>query len=386
MLRMIITLVLAMACCQPARCQTLKLLVWNVQNDGSFSSTIRDELQELHGEYEFDLVGLSEVDSDNVLRYRDALTDASGSPFEASVSQTGGGGGDFLVILHNAGKLTRLDTIELAEFADHKMNFKNSPGQFRFRSPFVAQFRHNTSRIEFLFLVNHLIRGSSDNPQRDSQVKGLNAWASAQSLPVIMGGDLNLDVDVNSRQGNSSADVIFADASPWKWLEPVRLIDTNWADDPDQPGQQDRFPDSILDFVFTATQASSWPASSQIIVREGDFPDGESRSDHRPLLATFGLPGSAAPPAASALATATRGRRSVQHRSATESTSSKKPKRMSAEAHVRAAIVRLDARISRLNSQLASASPAQIEELRRLLEAKLQLLGALEILAFSTLP
>ena len=46
---------------------------------------------------------------------------------------------------------------------------------------------------------------------------------------------------------------------------------------------------SVLDFVFIANMPASWEASSEIIVRSGDFPDNRSTSDHRQVAATFSL-------------------------------------------------------------------------------------------------
>ena len=72
----------------------------------------------------------------------------------------------------------------------------------------------------------------------------------------------------------------------WQWLKPDPLVDSNWADDRDNPGK-DRYPDSILDFVFVANGAKNWRGEADVIVREGDFPDSDKTSDHRPIIATF---------------------------------------------------------------------------------------------------
>ena len=69
-------------------------------------------------------------------------------------------------------------------------------------------------------------------------------------------------------------------------LKPDPLVDSNWADDRDRPGQ-DRYPGSILDFVFVANEAKKWKGESDVIVRPGDFPDTDKTSDHRPIIATF---------------------------------------------------------------------------------------------------
>jgi hypothetical protein len=45
----------------------------------------------------------------------------------------------------------------------------------------------------------------------------------------------------------------------------------------------DRYPDSMLDFSFVAGAAKNWKAECRAIVRDGDFPDDDKTSDHRPV-------------------------------------------------------------------------------------------------------
>ena len=66
------------------------------------------------------------------------------------------------------------------------------------------------------------------------------------------------------------------------------MIDSNWYD-PEGDGE-DNYPGSILDFAFVSGPAIEWPAESNVIVREGDFPDDEKTSDHRPLELLIQLP------------------------------------------------------------------------------------------------
>ena len=67
----------------------------------------------------------------------------------------------------------------------------------------------------------------------------------------------------------------------WKWVKPVEWIDTNWADRNDDG--VDDYPGSLLDFVFVANGATEWKTTRCVIVRDGDFPDDEAMSDHRPV-------------------------------------------------------------------------------------------------------
>ena len=59
------------------------------------------------------------------------------------------------------------------------------------------------------------------------------------------------------------------------------LADTNWSD-PDDDGK-DNYPDSMLDFAFVAGPAKDWNPVCRAIVRDGDFPDDDTTSDHRPI-------------------------------------------------------------------------------------------------------
>ena len=79
----------------------------------------------------------------------------------------------------------------------------------------------------------------------------------------------------------------------WKWLRPEKLIDSNWADINSRlPLDQrtDRYPDSILDFIFVAGSAKQWQAKSWVVVRPGDFPDLDETSDHRQVAAVVEFP------------------------------------------------------------------------------------------------
>jgi hypothetical protein len=71
----------------------------------------------------------------------------------------------------------------------------------------------------------------------------------------------------------------FVKDGAWKWIKPVEMIDTNWSDD----NGKDRYPNSLLDFNFVAGGAKDWKAECRVIVRDGDFPDDDMTSDHRPV-------------------------------------------------------------------------------------------------------
>ena len=90
----------------------------------------------------------------------------------------------------------------------------------------------------------------------------------------------NFDFDFKTRRGNAAFDEHMLDYR-WRWVQPTPLVDTNWADH-DGDGKDD-YPDSCLDFAFVGAGAYNRHAKSRVIVREGDFPDDETTSDHRPV-------------------------------------------------------------------------------------------------------
>ena len=49
----------------------------------------------------------------------------------------------------------------------------------------------------------------------------------------------------------------------------------------------------MLDFVFVAEAARDWDATCSVTVREDDFPDDETTSDHRPVSCVIDVPHSA---------------------------------------------------------------------------------------------
>jgi hypothetical protein len=108
-------------------------------------------------------------------------------------------------------------------------------------------------------------------------------------LPVIAVGDYNFDWNVQT--GEKDHDLgydLLTDGGAFDWVRPDSLVATqcsvNFSGLPDC-----RF-DSVLDFVFVSGQSRHWPATSEISVQPGDFPDDSLTSDHRPVTATFQIP------------------------------------------------------------------------------------------------
>lgn len=258
--------------------EPLRLLAWNVESGGNDPAVIAKQLhEELSG---YHIYGLSEVDATNATTYRKA----AGDNFASVLSVTGNR--DRLLLLYDKDRLELVESHELEAHDGVRMNDVN----FRHRSPLVGYFKTRETNEEFVVVLVHLARGNAE--LRTQQAKGLRLWCADQKLPVFGIGDFNFDFDFPTQKGNEAYDEFLSDGT-WTWVRPAPHIDTNWSDR-DEDGKDD-YPDSCLVFVFVGKQASSWGAWSRVIVRNGDFPDDDQTSDHRPveLIAEPSLPNGA---------------------------------------------------------------------------------------------
>ena len=175
-----------------------------------------------------------------------------------------------MMVIYNKQALKYVRKFELDD-----INYKS-----RYRSPLVVHFKDMLTGKELLVMVNHLARGSAET--RQIQAEKLVKWARDETMPIVALGDYNFDYDFKTRKGNESFRLFMKD-NVFEWVEPVELIDTNWYDNPEQPDGKDDYPGSMLDFGFVAGSAKDWTTSCKVIVRDGDFPDNEKTSDHRPF-------------------------------------------------------------------------------------------------------
>lgn len=241
-----------------------RLLSWNVESEGADSGVIADELTALNANDHYDVFTLTEVLPGDFGRFRNAL----GKHYKYAYSKSGNN--DRLEILYNEDKFELVRHFEIKE-----INILN-----RYRAPLVVHLKDRSSETEFLVMVNHLARGKAEI--RQQQATQLVQWARDQTLPVFALGDYNFDFVFETRKGNRGFENMLRD-NIWRWIEPAELIDTNWYDNPRDPDGKDDYPGSILDFAFVAGPAKDWTSVCNVIVREGDFPDDEKTSDHRPF-------------------------------------------------------------------------------------------------------
>ena len=255
---------------QSSSAGTISILAWNVESGGNDPEVIAEQLAELP---EYDVYCLSEVSPTNFGRYTHAL-----SPGVTTVpGETGRG--DRLQIILDGERLELLQTKELHEYRGYELNNGTH------RSPLYVRLKDRRTGTEFIVMVNHLARSNAD--LRTQQAIGMREWARDQNVGVIAIGDFNMDYDFRTEDGNEAFVEILRD-NVWKWVKPTELIDTNWSDS-DGDGR-DNYLDSILDFAFVAGPAKNWNPESRVVIREGDFPDDERTSDHRPIELAVSLP------------------------------------------------------------------------------------------------
>lgn len=247
----------------PSISGTISILAWNVESGGSDPAVIAEQLKELKG---YDVVCLSEVDPDAF----DVYANAVGVNFTAINGNTGRD--DRLQIIFNKERFDLLETKELMEYRAFTLNNGTH------RSPLYVRLQDKVTGTQFIVMTNHLARGNAE--LRKEQAIGLREWARDQNVAVINIGDFNLDFDFRTDRGNDAFPEMIRDQI-FTWVWPADLIDTNWADR-DKDGVDD-YPHSMLDFAFVAGPAKEWSPVCRVIVREGDFPDDESTSDHRPI-------------------------------------------------------------------------------------------------------
>ena len=241
-----------------------RFLSWNVESEGADSDVFASQLAELNPNDHYDVFALTEVMPADLKKFRLAL----GKHYEYAYSKSGRN--DRLELLYNEDKFELVRQFEINE-----INILN-----RYRAPLVVNLKHRKTGVEFLVMVNHLARGKAEI--REEQATKLVEWARDQTLPVFALGDYNYDYVFSTRKGNPGFVNMMKD-NIWRWIEPTELIDTNWYDNPESPDGQDDYPGSMLDFAFVAGPAKDWKSTCNIIVRDGDFPDDEKTSDHRPF-------------------------------------------------------------------------------------------------------
>lgn len=243
----------------------VEFLSWNLESEGSDPAVIGQQLAKMK---RYDIYALSEV-----LPAASEILEASvGANYTSVISDSGYN--DRLAILYDQTVFEEIKHFEIQE-----INF-----QRRYRAPLVVHLKHKIAGVEFLVMNNHLARGKAT--VRQEQAIQLVQWARTQLMPVVALGDYNFDYVFKTKKGNPAFANMLKD-DVWQWVRPEEWIDTNWYDNPKNPDGKDDYPGSMLDFAFASGPAKIWKKRCRVIVRDGDFPDNESTSDHRPFELTI---------------------------------------------------------------------------------------------------
>ena len=293
--------ILIVAALGSASAEDFRILSWNVESNRpnqppvSDAATIATQIKEMAqiDATRFSILVLSEVEPSTFDAFKSAAADGLGRTVDFVTSASGGfGDADSLMVAVDTTRFEIRDSIELHRYAGIIGNFNNDtaasePGALRARSPLAVKLADKATSSSFWLIANHLARGEAD--LRTEQAKMLRKWAEDSKEPVIAAGDFNFDFDFATQKGNAAYDAMI-DGNVWTWLKPDPLIDSNWSDDRRITDRRvDRYPDSILDFVFVANGAKGWHGKSSVVVRPGDFPDSDKTSDHRPMITSFSV-------------------------------------------------------------------------------------------------
>ena len=243
----------------------VEFLSWNLESEGSDPTVIGQQLADMK---RYDIYAFSEV----LPTASQILESSLGKKYISIVSESGFK--DRLAIFYDQTKFEEIKRFEIQE-----INFK-----YRYRAPLVVQLKHTATAVEFLVMNNHLARGKA--PVRQEQATQLVQWARTQLMPVVALGDYNFDYVFETNKGNTAFSNMLKD-NVWQWVKPEEWVDTNWYDDPSDPDGKDDYPGSMLDFAFVSGPAKVWEKRCRVIVRDGDFPDNELTSDHRPFELTI---------------------------------------------------------------------------------------------------
>ena len=252
---------------------TVNIIGWNVESGGNDPDVIAVQIANL----DCDILALNEVNEGSIVTYDYAFQLGSNCLGRSKFIKTESGRGDKLAIFFDDSRFEMTHNVEMNRYGDYTLNDGNH------RSPLFVVLKDRQTGFEFIVMTNHLARRSLS--LRQSQAAGLREWARDSNMPIIAIGDFNFDYSFKTSQGNDSF-IEFMRDGVWKWVAPNPLIDTQWSDH----NGEDRYPDSLLDFVFVANGAKELGCRCNVIVTPGDFPDSDQTSDHRPVKLTFQLP------------------------------------------------------------------------------------------------
>lgn len=253
-----------------AHADPLSVMSWNVESGGADPATIAREFSKLP---RADVFLLQEVAPADIGRYAAAIREVHSEHYKYYLGSLGET--DRLAILIDEEKYRVREFTELLSFGEFTLD------DWKHRPPLVTKLERKSDGMELLIVNVHLAEENAS--LHVEQAKGLRAWASAQSLPVILAGVCKFDYEPETGQGNDSYDA-FVEGNALRLLEPLTWIDTNLKDrDGDSPNDT---ANTYLDFAAIALKNDTLRGDCRILLRENDFPETEATSDHRPIYVT----------------------------------------------------------------------------------------------------
>lgn len=251
--------------------EDLVVLTWNVESRGSSATVVATQLA-THARGA-SIVALQEVEEQDAPLYRAAL----GQGWESVVGTTGRSMRQLL--LFDARRLELIGYRELLSYDGVPLIADSTRSGLR--APILAEFVDRSGGYRFGVVAVHFTRG--DEAQRLLEAYLVRRLLEESGISLVALGDFNFDLEFNPDTGavigGNTSWVAFTAGTGVLWIEPQVLVDTQWSD----ANGSDRYPESILDFVFV--NGCNWTGSAEIVVLPEDFPDTGETSDHRPVRA-----------------------------------------------------------------------------------------------------
>ena len=263
---------------QEPDCISIRTIFWNMQSGQADEPFLAAQMGEKGA---VDIWGLSEVKNQSALdTFERGIESATGLQYTAAVSDMGSS--DRLAILYRADRFDLVD--DPAEDDDGFFEVEEVAVTSGLRPAFCAKLEGKTTGQQLVVAVNHFkcCGGDGNETKRVNQSRALNAFARAQTLPVIAGGDYNFFIDPDDPDDPTDAFSVLVDDGPFVWVRPEVFVET------EDTG-------SVLDHVFVANGIEGWDGETVILRRGGNTPapagslitDSAAATDHRPVQATF---------------------------------------------------------------------------------------------------
>jgi len=238
---------------------------WNVDSGDADPHVISLRVAQMRG---VDLWGLTEVRDE---RWAELLKGAAqeNHPGRMVPLLSPTGGSSRSLILYDAAQFELLESFELGWEGQSwcRPDMVLRPG-------LIARLRHTPTEQEFFFMVNRFLPAWAV-----MQAAKVNDWAAHQTIPVIAVGSYYFQYALSPQaiwcEGRKGLKLMAYDGA-FQWIKPENPIKTF-----------DHEANTIEDFVFVANAVGKLHAQSTILVEPGDFPDGPSTSDHRPICTAF---------------------------------------------------------------------------------------------------